>query len=753
VATIDPLTPGGGTFELELDGPVAEGPRRWLEERVAAGALAPGPPEARRRLHARLVAAEVLETFLGARFVAAKRFSLEGLDALLPLLEAIVDDSAAAGVREVVVGTAHRGRLGLLVGLGARSREEVLAMFARAPGGELEDGDVRYHLGGSATRAGATITIVPNPSHVEWVNPVVTGWARARQAAAGGVGAVLPVLIHGDGAFAGQGVAAETLNLARLAGYAVGGTVHVVANNQVAFTAEPADSRSSRHASDVARMLRVPVLRVSADDPDTVVAVGRLAAAYRAVHRDDIVIDLVGYRRRGHNEADEPRFTQPVAYRAIDAHPTVRALHARRLADDGVLGEPDAGRLVADETAAWRRTLAAVRAGGAARSEEAVAGDVPVEAPPPPPSLDGLAAAARALAAVPAGVDLPAKVAALLAARARAVAAGDRVDVAAAEMLAWATLVADGVSVRLSGQDARRGTFSQRHAAVRDQATGAVHVPLADLGPGRFEVHDGPLSEAAVLGFEYGRSVAAPAALTIWEAQYGDFANAAQVVIDTFVAAGEARWGLRSGLVLLLPHGHEGQGPEHSSARVERFLALCADDNLRVCQPTTAAQLFHLLRSQVGRRRPLVVLTGKGLLRAAHAASPVADLTTGGFAPVLVDGDVAAARRVVLCSGRLYHDLAAARAAGDPVALVRLEQLYPLSDEVRALLAGRSPRAPIVWAQEEPRNLGAWRYLADVLRDVPLTCVARPASASPAGGSMARHQREQADVVARALGA
>ena len=739
---IDPLAQTSDVVQAEIDDVEPER-RAWLRERIAA--LAPGAAAARRALYERLVTVEVQETFLAGRFPTTTRFSLEGCDALLPLVDAIVDASVARGVDDVLVGCGHRGRLALLVGLGCWSREEVLALCARTPAAVArEHGDVRYHLGGRGRRRGATVELVPSPSHVSAVHPVVVGRVRARQDARGDRRGVLAILLHGDGAFVGQGVTAELLNLARLDGYTIGGAIHVIVNNQIAFTTRPRDGRSTPQPTDLARMLRAPILHVSADAPDTVAAVGALAAEYRATHGDDIFLDLVGYRRRGHNEGDEPRFTLPALYRAIDAHPPVCALHAEQLVAAGIATRAELEATRAAETSAWRAALDRVTAGDV----QSVEPDPPRRRPAAPGavSLDRLVRIAARLAVLPPGFAVHPKLGAAIAERAARVAAGQPIDLAAAETLALATLAEEGVAVRLSGQDARRGTFAQRHAVLVDQITGASHSPLAELG--RFAAWDSPLAEGSVLAFEYGYSVDAADALVLWEAQYGDFANGAQVAIDQFVTSGEAKWGQRSSVAMLLPHGHEGQGPEHSSARLERWLELCACNNMRVCQPTTAAQLFHLLRSQVAESRPLVVLMPKSLLRSPRAASPPTELAAGGFAPVLDDVQIPRAARVILCSGRLYYELLAARPAGSTAALVRLEQLYPLAPEVGELVRRRA--APITWVQEEPRNLGAWRYVAEQLGSA-VTCVSRPESPAPAGGSIERHRAEQAQLIAEAF--
>jgi 2-oxoglutarate dehydrogenase E1 component len=725
----------------------ADEPRAWLIEEFERGERSAGlEAAALRALHDRLATVEAFEAFLHGRFVGAKRFSLEGAEALVPLIDGLVDELAAADVREVVVGATHRGRLNLLANVFGLARGAVLALIK----GEHDLGDVPYHLGATTKVGDVAMTMLANPSHLEAIGPVVLGHVRARQEQHGSTRAVVGVVLHGDSAFTGQGIVAESLNLATTDGYGTGGTVHIVIDNQIGFTTDARAARSTARATDLARGFGVPILHVNGDEPEAVVRVARLAARWRQRHHADVVIALGCYRRRGHNEADEPRFTQPRAYAIIDQHPSVRARLAARLDATGVLAAGAATARVDAELAGWRATVA-----------EPVAAVVPEAAPavvaPPSPSAARLHALAIGAATLPPTLAAHAKVRATLAERARRSEVGAPIDWSTAETLAFAVLLDQGVHVRLSGQDSRRGTFAQRHAVVLDAVTGAAHVPLTALGgPGRFTVWDSPLSEAAILGFEYGYSVAAPAALTVWEAQYGDFANGAQVVIDEFIAAGAAKWGVRSNLVLLLPHGLEGQGPDHSYAHTARFLALAVADNLQICQPTTAAQLFHLLCGQAQARRPLIVLTPKAALRSPDWASPPTELAHGAWQEVL--GDDRDATRVVLCAGRLHRELVQARAERGraDIALVRLEQLHPLGGAVTTALARYPIDAPVVWAQEEPRNLGAWPTFADrlppLLAGRPLRCVARPASPSPSPGSTARYRAEQATLIDEALG-
>jgi len=747
--------------------------REWIQERMEAcrnqAALEAGD---RRRILGNLVRAEAFERFLHTKYIGHKRFSLEGCEALIPLLDQLLSDAARAGIREAVVGMPHRGRLNVLANTVGKPLARIFAEFEGNvdPDSIQGSGDVKYHLGASGTHRAPggetlTVTLSPNPSHLEAVDPVVEGMVRARQDA-GGAGArdsFLPILMHGDAAFAGEGIVAETLNLAELDGYSTGGTLHVVVNNQIGFTTLPRDARSSTYCTDVARMVQAPVLHVNGDDPEAVVHVAALAFEYLRRFRHDVVIDLVGYRRWGHNEGDEPSYTQPLMYAKIRSHATVGTLYGETLVRKGVLDEGELQDL-------WKAAKAQMGSG------EPAAAPAPEPPPPqPPPAAEppsGLGPALRttlvALGSAPEGFEPHPKLLPFLRRRQELAGGGGQLDWATAEALAFGTLVLDGASVRLSGQDAVRGTFSQRHASLFDVRTRAEYAPLDAIAvrPARFQAFDSLLSEAAVLGFEYGYAVASPGTLTLWEAQFGDFANGAQVVIDNFLTSAESKWGQASGLVLLLPHGHEGQGPEHSSARLERFLQLCAEDNLRVCVPSTPASYFHLLRRQARDpvRKPLIVLTPKSLLRHARCVSPLEALERGGFEPVLGDQapDPHGMRRIVLTSGKLYYDLLEAREAGRtrPAALIRLEQLYPFPAQALArALEPFPPDAELVWAQEEPRNQGAWQYIRGCSLDGMIgdprrlpAYAGRPATAATATGSHRAHLQEQARVVREALG-
>ena len=735
----------------------------------------PAEPD-RRRILRGLVEAERFEQFLHARYVGTKRYSLEGSASLITLLDATLEAAVADGVEAALLAMSHRGRLNVIAHVVRAPLESVFAGFEDLPiGTTLGSGDVRYHLGATGTYrssdGGSTqVHLVSNASHLEAVDPVLMGRARARQERLGGGPAarrrVLPILLHGDAALAGQGIAAETLNLADLEGYTVGGTLHVVVDNLIGFTTEPRSLHSGRFATDVARRLDVPILHVNGFEPEAAARAGRLAFEYRQAFASDVVVDLIGFRRYGHSEVDDPTTSQPRLYRAIEARPRLYQEYAR------ALGASD-GEVTGLEREVEERLQAALEKarGLAERPRLAVlprwwdgyAGgrwdpSLEVETAVPAGRLEPMG---RRIASAPEGFRLHPKVARGLEQRREMIGGRRPVDFGMAEALAFGTLLADGTPVRMSGQDARRGTFNHRHAVLVDHESGEEYLPLAHVADGqaRFAIHDSPLSEAAPLGYEYGYSRDFPEALVLWEAQFGDFVNGAQVPIDQFIAAGEDKWSLLSGVVLLLPHGYEGQGAEHSSARLERFLDLAAEDNLQVAQPTTAGQYFHLLRRQALRhwRKPLVVLTPKGLLRSAAAASPLDELTAGRFRPVLSDAAGPGARRLLLCSGKIAHDLAAERARrGAPDdAIVRFEQLYPWpAAEIESVL-GAHPEAAVTWVQEEPRNMGALDYvrprLEAILSGRRVATVTRAESASPATGSPRVHALEQQTLLALAF--
>jgi 2-oxoglutarate dehydrogenase E1 component len=757
--------------------------RQWLRERLEKGLLGdPFTAVERRHILGELTAAEGIERYLHTRYVGQKRFSLEGADSLIPMLDDVIQQGGAHGLREIIVGMAHRGRINVLVNVLGKAPQSLFEEFEGKHTLEATtgSGDVKYHMGFSSDirTPGGNVHVVLafNPSHLEIVDPVVEGSVRARQDRCGDAtgGEILPVLIHGDAAFAAQGVVAETLQLSQARGFATGGTVHIIVNNQVGFTiSDPRDARSTPYCSDVAKMVEAPVFHVNGDDPEAAVFVTRLALEYRQTFRKDVVIDLVCYRRHGHNEADEPAATQPQMYQVIRKHPTTRQIYLRRLVEAGVIEEPEAERL-ADT---YRERLDQGRP-----LPQAVLGmigneytvdwsryrkgdwDDPVDTAVPEPECRLLF---PELTRIPAGFTLHPQVARIVQDRNRMAAGELPMDWGFAEMLAYASLLKAGFRIRLTGQDSRRGTFFHRHAVVHDQATGEVHVFLENLSErqGAFMVTDSLLSEEAVLGFEYGYSTTNPEYLVIWEAQFGDFVNGAQVVIDQFISSGEAKWGRLCGLTLFLPHGQEGQGPEHSSARLERFLQLCAELNMQVCVPSTPAQMFHMLRRQMLRdlRKPLVVMMPKSLLRHRLASSPVAELWQGRFRMVIPEVDAieaAGVGRVVVCSGKVFYDLLEARRrhALANVAIIRIEQLYPFpAREFSAALAAYPAAREIVWCQEEPQNQGAWYQIRHRLqeplgRNQDVYYAGRPAAAAPAPGIFQLHVYQQQVLVDAALG-
>ena len=747
--------------------------REWLQERMESTRnRANLTTQDRRHTLEKLVEAESFERFLHAKYIGHKRFSAEGCEALIPLLDVILDAAVEKGLAEVVIGMSHRGRLNVLANTVGKPLAQIFSEFEgdEDPDSTQGSGDVKYHLGAAGVHespAGGKIavSVSPNPSHLEFVNPVVEGMVRAKQDAIGDAerARVIPVLLHGDAAFAGQGVVAETLNLAGLEGYTTGGTLHVVVNNQIGFTTLPHDARSSTYCTDVARMVQAPVLHVNADDPEAVVHVARLAFEYRQRWKRDVVIDVVGYRRWGHNEGDEPSYTQPLMYAKIKNHPSAAEIYGDHLVRSGAIGREDLSAL-------WSAKRAQMQEEGEEGALAAITRRESVASAPVDASAmwGRLKTVLKALGSVPQGFEPHPKLAGHIRKRADLLEGKGDVDWATAESLAFGTLLLEGVPVRLSGQDSGRGTFSQRHCIFYDVRTGREYVALNAVAPSgtRFEVHDSLLSEAAVLGFEFGYSVAEHRALVMWEAQFGDFANGAQVIIDQFLVASETKWGQPTGLVLLLPHGHEGQGPEHSSARIERFLTLCAEDNMCVAWPSTPAQYFHLLRRQ-GRspiEKPLVVMTPKSLLRHPRCVSPLPELADGRFLEVMDDGgvDPRNVRRIALVSGKLYFDLLKAREDHKigHVALVRLEQVYPFpAAQIGRALARYSPQAEIVLCQEEPRNMGTWRFIRERFLDgeVPnvgpraLRYIGRHASASPAPGSHKVHVEEQEEILKTVL--
>jgi 2-oxoglutarate dehydrogenase E1 component len=756
--------------------------RLWLQDEFSLGRMAHRfSADEKREILTQLTAAEGLERYLHTKYVGQKRFSLEGSDALIPLLDDLIQEAGRAGVQEVIVGMAHRGRLNVLVNVMGKSPGELFSEFEGKSAVQHGSGDVKYHKGFSAdlrTPGGNVhVALAFNPSHLEIVDPVVEGSVRARQERRNDtVGEkVIPVLIHGDAAFAGQGVVMETLQLSQTRGYRTGGTVHVIINNQVGFTtSELRDARSTMYCSDVAKMIEAPILHVNADDPEAVIFVTRLALRYRLRFHKDMVIDLVGYRRLGHNEADEPAATQPMMYQAIRQHPTVRKLYADRLAAEGIVSAEESAKLGEQ----YRQALDEGRhqvhpslgmIGNQYTVDWSRYRDVDwTERPRTGVGAERLARLGLSIVHIPPEFTLQPRVAQIFANRAKMVAGEIPLDWGCAETLAYSALLDEGTPIRISGQDSARGTFFHRQAVLHDQGSDRVYVPLQHIrdGQARIEIIDSILSEAAVLGFEYGYSTTSPDALVIWEAQFGDFVNGAQVLIDQFISSGEAKWERFCGLTLFLPHGYEGQGPEHSSARPERFLQLCAEQNMQLCVPSTPAQMFHMLRRQMLRslRKPLIVMTPKSLLRHELSVSALSDLVNGSFSPIIDDVDAldqAAVKRIVCCSGKVYFDLLKARraAARLDVALVRVEQLYPFPSEEYQAVLGRYPNATeLIWCQEEPQNQGAWHQIRHRLEELagprlPLYYAGRGAMAAPATGSAKLHDSEQQRLVNTALSA
>ena len=777
-----------GTIAYEVEHIGSHQERLWLRQVIESGEhRKPLAPEQQRKLLGRLTAVETLERFLHKAYLGQKRFSIEGLDVLVPMLDQTIELAGAGGARGVVLGMAHRGRLNVLAHIVGLPYETIFAEFEG--GRNVEEtltpeggtGDVKYHHGADGvyqTAAGkpVNITLTPNPSHLEAVNPVAEGRARANQTNRRGKEPIhdgtvaLPLLIHGDASFAAQGVVAETFNLARLKGYATGGTIHLIANNQVGFTTDPKEGRSTDYSSDLAKGFDAPIIHVNADDPEACLAAVRLAMMYRDKFHGDVVIDVVGYRRHGHNEGDEPAYTQPLMYERIKQTPTVRHRYAEQLAGERVLDVAQADT----EAERFYQRLSEIQQSLKAHLSEAGVGEEPqrisgaqqlVAEPDTTVATPVLAGLNEQLLVVPAGFSVNPKLKKQLERRRGALTEG-AIEWAHAETLAFASLLVEGTPIRLTGQDTERGTFSQRHLVLHDTVNGQRFAPIQNLPAARapFELHNSPLSEFACLGFEYGYAAAAPDALVLWEAQYGDFTNGGEVIIDQFLIAGLAKWGQTSRLTLLLPHGYEGQGPEHSSARVERFLALGADGNLRIANCTTPAQYFHLLRRQArhAELRPLVLFTPKSLLRLPQATSRLDELTAGGFRPVLDDPEGAARRgatRLVLCSGKVYYDvvLSPRRAEAAHVAIGRVELLYPFPTLELAALIKRYPKiTEIVWVQEEPRNMGPQKFMLPQLRElvgpgVAVRDIGRPERSSPAEGYPAAHQAEQARIVAAAF--
>jgi 2-oxoglutarate dehydrogenase E1 component len=735
--------------------------RRWIAERLESD-----PPKPDRGfILERLIRAELFEQVLQARYLGSKRFSLEGVTALIPLLDSVLSAAAGAGAEQVVLGMSHRGRLNVMAHIAGQREADIFAGFEDVdPRSVLGSGDVKYHVGATGehrTRDGRKLSVhlASNPSHLEAVDPVVVGRARAKQTRAGSPGGakkILPILLHGDAAFAGQGVWAETLNFADLAAYTVGGTIHVIVNNLLGFTTEPADLHSSRFASSLAKRQAVPIFHVNGEDPDAVVRVGQIALEYRSEFASDVVVDVIGYRRHGHSEVDDPTITQPLLYAKIKDHPQLWQIYAKEIGADpsatvtAVRGELEGAHKAASEMQKkprLRKLPSYWSPYKRGRYDSAYEVDTGVGAAE-------LAKIADLLTSYPPDFAIHPKVKKLLEQRAEMGHGKRPVDYGMGEALAFASLLLAGTPVRFTGQDTRRGTFNQRHAALVDTRNESQYVALEHLAPNqaRCEIYNSTLSEAGVLGFEYGYSRDYPEALVLWEAQFGDFANSAQIIIDQFISAAEDKWDLPSGVGLLLPHGYEGQGPEHSSARIERYLQLAAEDNIQVCQPSNAAQYFQLLRRQALRRwrKPMIVFTPKSMLRHPDASSPIEDFAQPRFEWVVPDREVGAAERVLVCTGKIGHELRAERKArGDSnTAILFLDQLYPFpKNELRAEMARHANAREIVWVQEEPANMGALSYVLPRIRtyfpDIPARSVKRSASASPATGSAKAHELEQ----------
>jgi 2-oxoglutarate dehydrogenase E1 component len=747
--------------------------RQWLIDRMEPPRNRPAfAREKKQRILRKLQEAALFEAFLHRKFLGQKRFSIEGGEVLIALLDHVVRRAAALGMRDLVLGMSHRGRLNVLTNIFGRPPENVFAEFAdNVEYQVVGEGDVKYHKGFSTeveTADGASIhiTLASNPSHLESVDPVVEGKCRARQDdyERGGDSRVLPVLMHGDAAFAGQGIVAETLNLSQLEGYGTGGTLHIVLNNQIGFTTLPKDARSTLYATDVAKMLMMPIFHVHGDDPEAVVHAAGLALDWRQAFGRDVVLEILCYRRQGHNEGDEPYFTQPLMYEKIKDHPPVHEIYAERLREEGMADE----EIAAMATAVEERLEAA--AGEPARREEegfqgkwkGIVRDFRQEPVETAIDRETLVKLARAFTRIPEEFHPHPKIEKLFTRRREAVEAGEGIDWGIAEALAFATLLHEGTSVRLSGQDSRRGTFNHRHSTLFDVGTGESCVPLAATARdgAALRIYDSMLSEAAVLGFEYGYSLETPHGLTVWEAQFGDFANGAQVIIDQFIVSSETKWNRASGLVMLLPHGYEGQGSEHSSARIERYLQACADDNIQVAYPSTPGQLFHLLRRQVKQpfRRPLVVFTPKSLLRLPACRSDLAEFTAGHFREVLsAEAEPGKVRTLLVCSGKIYYELLEKREqeGREDVAIVRIEQFYPLREDLlKQALEPFGKAKKFAWVQEEPANMGAWSFLrphlAKAMGRDPLY-VGRDVAAAPAVGSHRLHKEEQERIVAEAF--
>jgi 2-oxoglutarate dehydrogenase E1 component len=769
-----------GRLGYEFDHLQEETEREWFRQTIESQRLtAPLSADEKKALLRRLTEVDGFERFLGLAFVNVKRFSIEGVDALVPMIDEAIARAADGGTRSAVIGMAHRGRLNVLSHVMGKPYDKLFKEFLgkhHQTNSASGTGDVKYHLGYRTKRqlpdAAVELELVPNPSHLEFVNPVMMGVARARQRLPGGKrdeAAVLPLVVHGDASFPGEGVVPETLNLSLLRGYRVGGTLHIIANNQVGFTTDPIDARSTHYASDPAKGFEVPVIHVNGDDAESCILAVRLAIAYRQQFHKDALIDLVGYRRHGHNEADQPAFTQPMLYDAIKTHPSPREVFAAKLVREGIVTEDEVRSVDSDFSEALTRIFTQVKEADRQAHPTGEIEAIPAQPVETAVRAETLVSLNEQLLQWPTSFKLHPTIQRTLPRRREALQSGG-IDWGHAEALAFASLLVEGVGVRMSGQDVERGTFSHRQSVLHDVTTGETYVPLANLPQAKapFEIYNSPLSETAVMGFEYGFSTATPNDVVLWEAQFGDFANVAQPIIDQFLAADRAKWGQDSGLVLLLPHGYEGQGPEHSSARLERFLQLCAEGNMVVAYPSTPSQYFHILRRQGKNRvrRPLILMQPKSLLRLPDAASKLEDLSTGSFRSVIDDdapSDRDAVRRIVFCTGKLYYDLAAARAerakagAANGVAIARVEELHPWPHDAVAGVVDQYPNVEeVAWAQEEPKNMGAWAFVSPRLRastgnQLTVRYLGRPERASPAEGYHQAHTEEQGRIVNEVL--
>ena len=767
--------------------------RRWLQERIESTKLQPNFTKPQKvRILRRVHKAELFEKFLHTKYVGQKRFSLEGGETIIAALDAVIDHCPASGIEEIVMGMAHRGRLNVLCSVMRKSFDQLFEQFSEnyVPDTVAGDGDVKYHLGyesilSTSTGAKVEVRLAANPSHLEIVNPVVEGKARARQRIRGDAKdrrKVMPLLIHGDAAVAGQGVVAETLQFSQLPGYRTGGSLHFVINNQVGFTTDPVDGRSTRYCTDIAKMIEAPIFHVNGDDPESVCMVAQLAVDFRVQFKRDVFVDMYCYRKHGHNETDEPSFTQPTLYKKIGAHELVSAIYTKELVAEGSITDAEGDAIKTEYSGALEDNLGKAKTREAAKAEKRKAaaaegsatdvfkGSTAVFQPvyTHTPVVTAVSAATidqvvKALTTVPADFKIHAKIKRFIEGRAEAHKNGGPYDWGMGEALAFGTLLLDGTPVRLSGQDSERGTFTHRHSVFNDTETGAKYTPLNSIAPdkqAKFCVYNSLLSEAAVLGFDYGYSLDYPQMLCIWEAQFGDFANGAQVVIDQFLAAGESKWQRTSGITLLLPHGYEGQGPEHSSARLERFLQSCAENNIQVANLTTPAQLFHALRRQMKRdfKKPLVIMSPKSLLRHPAAVSKLTDFTQGAFQEIIDDPiESKKCERLILCSGKVYYDLIDYREKNkvENTAIIRVEQLYPLHRDRLAELADAYGRdARLIWCQEEPQNMGSWTYIAPQVEELfgrKAVYAGRDAAASPAVGLLAMHRTQLATFLRKAF--